>query len=125
CLFEECRSESGIVTNPANTFFEHKITNLFTVGPRLGYAWDRFMIFATGGYASADLKTAACSSVTGLCDQTRFNGASRNNGWYAGGGFDTWSTKARWSMYSSASNINISTWAPRTRSASIPAAILE
>ena len=63
---------SGIVTNPANTFFQHKITNLFTVGPRLGYAWDRFMIFATGGYASADLKTAACSSVTGLCDQTRF-----------------------------------------------------
>jgi len=88
CLFQECNSTSGVVTNPANTFFEHKITNLFTVGPRLGYAWDRFMIFATGGYASADLKTAACSSVTGLCDQTRFNGASRNNGWYAGGGFD-------------------------------------
>ena len=59
--FQECRTTSGIVTTPANTFFEHKITNLFTVGPRLGYAWDRFMIFATGGYASADLKTAACS----------------------------------------------------------------
>jgi outer membrane immunogenic protein len=86
--FQECRSESGLVTTPANTFFQHKITNLFTVGPRLGYAWDRFMIFATGGYASADLKTSDCSSVTSLCDQTRFNGASRNNGWYAGGGFD-------------------------------------
>ena len=89
--FQECRSTSGIVPPPgiaANTFFQHKITNLFTVGPRLGYAWDRFMIFATGGYASADLKTAACSSVTGLCDQTRFNGQSRNSGWYAGGGFD-------------------------------------
>ena len=75
--FQECRSTSGVVTTPANTFFEHKITNLFTVGPRLGYAWDRFMIFATGGYASADLKTAACSTVTGLCDQAnaRFNGA--------------------------------------------------
>jgi opacity protein-like surface antigen len=46
------------------------------------------MIFATGGYASADLKSTACSSVTGLCSQTRFNGQSRNNGWYAGGGFD-------------------------------------
>ena len=53
--------ERGCPPRPANTFFEHKITNLFTVGPRLGYAWDRFMIFATGGYASADLKTAACS----------------------------------------------------------------
>ena len=49
------------------------------------------MIFATGGYASADLKTAACSQVTGLCNQgnlARFNGQSRNNGWYAGGGLD-------------------------------------
>ena len=51
------------------------------------------MVFATGGYASANLKTSACSSVTGLCDQTRFggrnvNGASHNTGWYAGGGFD-------------------------------------
>jgi outer membrane immunogenic protein len=92
--FQECRSTSGVVPPPgipANTFFEHKITNLFTVGPRLGYAWDRFMIFATGGYASADLKTAACSQVTGLCNQgnlARFNGQSRNSGWYAGGGFD-------------------------------------
>jgi outer membrane immunogenic protein len=93
CL-SECRSTSGVVPPPgipANTFFEHKITNLFTVGPRLGYAWDRFMIFATGGYASADLKTAACSQVTGLCNQgnlARFNGQSHNTGWYAGGGFD-------------------------------------
>jgi outer membrane immunogenic protein len=89
----ECRSVSGIVPPPgiaANTFFQHKITNLFTVGPRLGYAWDRWMIFATGGYASADLKTAACNSVTTLCDgpNSNFNGASRNNGWYAGGGLD-------------------------------------
>ena len=92
--FSECRATSGVVPPPgipANTFFEHKITNLFTVGPRLGYAWDRLMIFATGGYASADLKTASCSQVTGLCNQgvlARFNGQSRNNGWYAGGGFD-------------------------------------
>jgi len=89
--FQECRSTSGIVSPPgiaANTFFEHKITNLFTVGPRLGYAWDRLMVFATGGYASANLKSTACSLDTTLCSQTRFNGQSRNNGWYAGGGFD-------------------------------------
>jgi outer membrane immunogenic protein len=88
--FEECRTLSGIVTNPANTFFEHKITNLFTVGPRIGYAWDRWMIFATGGWASANLKSATCNTVTGLCDgpNSNFNGASRNDGWYVGGGFD-------------------------------------
>jgi outer membrane immunogenic protein len=66
------------------------MTNLFTVGPRLGYAWDRLLIFATGGYASADLKGTYCSTVTGICGPafTNQNGATRANGWYAGGGFD-------------------------------------
>ena len=75
----------------ANTFAEHKITNLFTVGPRLGYAWDRVMIYATGGYASADLKGTYCSTVTGICGPAVSDvrtAPSRNNGWYAGGGFD-------------------------------------
>jgi outer membrane immunogenic protein len=100
--FNECREVSGIVPPPgiaANTNFEHKITNLFTVGPRIGYAWDRWMVFATGGWASANLKSAQCflvvqpnqANAPGPCDGpgTRFNGASRNNdGWYVGGGFD-------------------------------------
>ena len=92
--FRECRSTTGILTGPplftANTFAEHKITNLFTVGPRLGYAWDRLMIFATGGWASANLKGTYCSTITGICGPafTAANGQSRNNGWYAGGGID-------------------------------------
>jgi outer membrane immunogenic protein len=95
--FDECRGTSGILGPVGNglfapnTFVEHKLTNLFTVGPRVGWAWDRWMIFATGGWASANLKSAACNALTGLCDGpgSNFNGASRNNnGWYAGGGFD-------------------------------------
>jgi outer membrane immunogenic protein len=93
--FRECRNNTGTLPIAAgivaaNTFNESKITNLFTVGPRLGYAWDRWMIFATGGYASADLKSTNCSAVTGICGPafSNVNGASRNNGWYAGGGFD-------------------------------------
>jgi outer membrane immunogenic protein len=87
--FRECRSVTVLPDAPSNTG-EHKITNLFTVGPRLGYAWDRLMIFASGGYASADLKGTYCSTVTGICGPavTTQNGQSRNNGWYAGGGFD-------------------------------------
>jgi hypothetical protein len=48
------------------------------------------MIYATGGYASADLKGTYCSTVTSICGPafSNQNGASRNNGWYAGGGFD-------------------------------------
>ena len=102
--FSECRARAGLFLLrgfPANTFFQHKITNLFTVGPRLGYAWDRWMIFATGGYASADLKTAACSQVTGLCNQgnlARFNGAVAQQ-WLVcrRRTSTTWSTRARWS----------------------------
>ena len=90
--FRECRSTSGILPAPpfvANSFQEHKITNLFTVGPRLGYAWDRWMIFATGGWASANLKGTYCSAISDLCDGPGItSGASRNSGWYAGGGFD-------------------------------------
>ena len=91
--FNECLGQTDTLPFPAfqrNLAGQHKLTNLFTVGPRLGYAWDRFMIFATGGWASANLKGAYCNTVTGLCDGpgSFANGASRNNGWYAGGGFD-------------------------------------
>jgi outer membrane immunogenic protein len=92
--FGECRSISGLrpvaLGAPPDSFGEHKITNLFTAGPRLGYAWDRWMIFATGGWASADLKGTHCSTISNLCGPpiTTLNGASRNSGWYAGGGLD-------------------------------------
>ena len=48
------------------------------------------MIFATGGWASANLKGAYCDAITGLATVPvpLATGASRNNGWYAGGGFD-------------------------------------
>jgi outer membrane immunogenic protein len=74
----------------ANTSGEHKVTNIFTVGPKLGYAFDRWMIYGTGGYASADLKGSYCNATTGICGPavTFQNGASRNSGWYAGAGID-------------------------------------
>ena len=94
--FDECRSESGLLSPAvtANTIGEHKITNLFTAGGKLGYAWDRWMIYATGGWASANLKGTYCSVApgpnAGLCGPavTSQSGASRNDGWYAGGGLD-------------------------------------
>ena len=89
-----CRRDS------ANTFFEHKITNLFTVGPRLGYAWDRWMIFATGGYASADLKTAACSQLPVFATKPILPDLTASRATVAGmpaAALTTWSTRARWS----------------------------
>ncbi|MFL6798448.1 MAG: outer membrane protein, partial [Xanthobacteraceae bacterium] len=67
--FKECESFSGTLPVPlftANTSAQHKITNLFTIGPRLGIAWDRWMIYGTGGYASADLKGTYCVVTTGV-----------------------------------------------------------
>jgi outer membrane immunogenic protein len=90
--FKECISQttSPDLVPPFATpdrFQQNKITNLFTVGGRLGYAWDRFLLFGSGGYASADLKGAFCQFSTGQC-LTGNSGAARSTGWYAGGGFD-------------------------------------
>jgi outer membrane immunogenic protein len=91
--WEECQTNSGLLPTPlflADRTGHHKITNLFTVGPRLGFAWDRFMFFVTGGWASADLKGGYCRASDGFCFAGGLaqSGESRNDGWYAGGGFD-------------------------------------
>ncbi len=92
--FDECRAVSGVLPAPfpVNVAGEHKITNLFTVGPRLGFAWDRFLLFATGGAASANLKATYCNAALGLCGPAPAvlpqHGQSWNWGWYAGAGFE-------------------------------------
>ena len=87
------RTLSALLPAPpfaADRFGEHKITNIFTVGPRLGYAWDRWMIFGTGGAAAADIKAQYCVASTGLCglSASAQNGQSTHCGWFVGGGFE-------------------------------------
>jgi outer membrane immunogenic protein len=90
--FHEMRGITGVLPAPGfipNLIGEHKITNIFTVGPKLGYAFDRWMIYGTGGYASADLKADYCIASTGVCNAfPREVGQSRNHGWFAGAGID-------------------------------------
>jgi outer membrane immunogenic protein len=88
--FRECEGSTALPTPPfaLDTSAYNKITNLFTVGPRLGYAWDRWMIFATGGYATASVKGQYTFTSTGLQRFPTFSGQSRNDGWFAGGGFE-------------------------------------
>jgi outer membrane immunogenic protein len=65
-----------------------RINSLFTVGPRLGFAWDRWMIYGTGGFASAELDGRYAFTSTGAPRFPGFWGESRNKGWFAGAGFE-------------------------------------
>ena len=88
--FRENQSTAVIFTlpPPAGVSFEayNKITNLFTVGPRLGYAFDRLMIYGTGGYALATIKGQY--QFAGSQVLPAFSGQSYNDGWFAGGGLE-------------------------------------
>jgi outer membrane immunogenic protein len=64
---------------------QDKITDLITIGPRVGWALGRFMPYATGGYASGSVDYRAVLNSTGVAfDQAD----KRVDGWYAGGGVD-------------------------------------
>ena len=79
-------------------------TDLVTVGPKVGYAFDRFMVYGTGGYAGAHLDgryscsdgglfalpgPGTCALVFGpVLSKFNFGGKSWNDGWFAGAGFD-------------------------------------
>jgi hypothetical protein len=78
-----------------------KITDLWMVGPRLGVAWNSFMVYGTGGYAAARLDGSyscadtgipvlpgpgACSAVFGAVRNLDFGGTTWNDGWYLGAG---------------------------------------
>jgi outer membrane immunogenic protein len=99
--FRECQSSAVIFAlpsppAPAGATFDafNKITNLFTVGPRLGYAWDRWMIYGTGGYATGTVhgqyRAAGLQVFPGGAGflGTNLSGHSWNDGWFAGGGLE-------------------------------------
>jgi outer membrane immunogenic protein len=71
----------SVCPNPA---FEcrAKMENLFTIGGKLGLAWDRFMLYGTGGWAGANVQTEADNGVA--FERTK----QWHNGWYVGGGLD-------------------------------------
>jgi outer membrane immunogenic protein len=86
--FKEIQAQVILPTFFAPDLYAYsKITNLFTVGPRLGFAWDRWMIYGTGGYAIATIKGAYANGA-GVQQFPSLHGSSWNDGWFAGGGFE-------------------------------------
>ncbi len=61
------------------------VANIWTIGPKLGYAFDRFMVYGTGGYARGTVESNAFLTATGVFQDSLDQTAK---GWFAGGGID-------------------------------------
>lgn len=57
---------SPSVTGAAVTDYEAKILWFGTVRGRIGYAWDRVMLYATGGLAYGEIKVEGTNTVSGV-----------------------------------------------------------
>ena len=101
--FKECVSNTGTLPVAAgfaaNTSAQHKLTNLFTVGPRLGYAWDRWMLFATGGglRPTSRERIARPSPALATVPAPLPTGHRATTAGMSAAASTTWSTRARWS----------------------------
>ena len=95
------------VTSTAVTNYETKILWFGTLRGRVGYAWDRWMLYATGGLAYGEVKLAGTTTVSGTVGGTPFgivtsNGHSQvNAGWTVGAGIEgpivnNWTWKAEY-----------------------------
>lgn len=70
--------------NPA-FICQAKLENIYTIGGKLGLAWDRFMLYGTGGYAGGNVTTQGLPVAGGFPVEHTKNW---HNGWYVGGGLD-------------------------------------
>jgi outer membrane immunogenic protein len=64
------------------TFCQARISSIWDVGPRLGYAANQWMIYGTGGFAQAHVESRF------LAPAPSFDAITRNNGWFAGAGLE-------------------------------------
>lgn len=71
------------VLSPSNSYATD-IDHLVTVVGRIGYTWDRWLAYVSGGYAAAQVKGAALGS--GLPGSFTFE--DTHDGWTVGAGFE-------------------------------------
>ena len=86
-----------VPSHVANAFRTHY---LVTVGPRIGYAFGRWLPYVTGGLAVGDLEFEQGIDFPGHGDE-RGRQSDTNAGWMAGGGLqyaltDHWSVRAQY-----------------------------
>jgi opacity protein-like surface antigen len=61
-----------------------RLENVFTIGPRLGWAIGKWMPYISGGYASGAFEERVVRLVDGAVNLDQ----ARHGGWYLGGGVD-------------------------------------
>ncbi|SEM11239.1 outer membrane immunogenic protein [Bosea lupini] len=84
------KRESFIGTTNATSSFRQEMEYFGTVRLRAGYAFDRLLVFATGGLAYGDVKNSATFFSAAVPGQVDYVG-SRDNveiGWTVGGGLE-------------------------------------
>jgi outer membrane immunogenic protein len=79
-------SPTGPCTANIGQACEARMKEVFTIGPRLGVAWDKFLVYGTGGWATGKVDTQLTRFPGGaaIIDQTSHD----QDGWFAGGGVE-------------------------------------
>ncbi|MGA3304271.1 MAG: outer membrane beta-barrel protein [Methylovirgula sp.] len=86
----------GSVSDPVNAYTASTSVDwLATARGRVGYAFDRFLIYATGGFAAAGAKATLNDSYPPIVITT--SSARTYTGWAAGGGAE-WAIDPNWSV---------------------------
>jgi outer membrane immunogenic protein len=62
-----------------------RINDILSVGPRVGFAMNQFLVYGTGGYARYMLQTRGIFNNSGI---TFDEGSGHHYGWYLGGGLE-------------------------------------
>jgi outer membrane immunogenic protein len=73
----------GPIPGRPNDHFDVSGSGLFTLTGRLGFAYDKFLLYGKAGFASAGVEVNA-QTVAGTIART----SQRENGWTAGGGLE-------------------------------------
>jgi outer membrane immunogenic protein len=80
-------------TGRPNRFRGTDISSIYSVTGQLGYAWDRFLVYAKGGWAGGEIDRTTLNANNGT-----FSAISQNaSGWTVGGGAE-WAIGNGWSV---------------------------
>jgi outer membrane immunogenic protein len=96
------QSLAGISGAPRDSLTDSiSSTFLLTARPRLGWAWDRTLVYVTGGYAWASVNVSDAAVVAGGTIAAGSSNSPHLNGWTVGAGIEyafarSWSVKAEY-----------------------------